>query len=90
MNTVVGATVRLPALLVAVLVPLLAAAWWFLVPGTAKTDAQETKRYTYKVVDVPPDNAAMQAVLNEYGAAGWELIVIGMGDLTTPRLIFKK
>jgi len=52
--------------------------------------AQEMKRYSYKVVDVLPDNAAMQATLNEYGSAGWELVVIGMGDMTTPRLIFKK
>jgi hypothetical protein len=51
---------------------------------------QEPKRYVYKVVDVPPDNMAMQTVLNEYGAAGWELVVIGMGDMTTPRLVFKK
>ena len=51
---------------------------------------QEAKRYVYKVVDVPPDNTAMQNILNEYGAAGWELIVIGMGDMTTPRLVFKK
>ena len=51
---------------------------------------QEAKRYVYKVVDVPPDNTAMQTTLNEYGAAGWELILIGMGDMTTPRLVFKK
>ena len=51
---------------------------------------QEAKRYVYKVVDVPPDNTAMQNTLNEYGAAGWELVVIGMGDMTTPRLVFKK
>jgi hypothetical protein len=51
---------------------------------------QEAKRYVYKVVDVPPDNTAMQNTLNEYGAAGWELVVIGMGDMTMPRLVFKK
>lgn len=51
---------------------------------------QEAKRYVYKVVDVPPDNTAMQNTLNEYGAAGWELVVIGMGDMTSPRLVFKK
>jgi hypothetical protein len=42
------------------------------------------------VLDVPPDNTSMQTILNEYGAAGWELIVIGMGDMTAPRLVFKK
>lgn len=51
---------------------------------------QEAKRYVYKVVEVPPDNQAMQTILNEYGAAGWELVLMGMGDMTTPRLVFKK
>ena len=51
---------------------------------------QEAKRYVYKVVDVPTDNNAMQTTLNEYGAAGWELIVLSMGDLTAPRMVFKK
>ena len=51
---------------------------------------QEAKRYVYKVVDVPTDNTAMQTTLNEYGAAGWELIVLSMGDLTAPRMVFKK
>jgi len=32
----------------------------------------------------------MQTTLNEYGAAGWELIVLSMGDLTAPRMVFKK
>ena len=52
--------------------------------------SQEAKRYVYKVVDVPTDNTAMQTTLNEYGAAGWELIVLSMGDLTAPRMVFKK
>jgi hypothetical protein len=51
---------------------------------------QEAKRYVYKVVDVPTDNNAMQTTLNEYGAAGWELIAMSMGDLTAPRMVFKK
>jgi hypothetical protein len=51
---------------------------------------QEAKRYVYKVVDVPTDVNAMQTTLNEYGAAGWELVVLGMGDLTSPRMVFKK
>ncbi|HEY6084977.1 MAG TPA: hypothetical protein VIU63_06250 [Nitrospira sp.] len=69
-----------------------AATWWTAAEGLKPqaVGAQEAKRYFYKIVDVPPDNAAMQATLNEYGAAGWELVVIGMGDMTTPRLIFKK
>ena len=51
---------------------------------------QEAKRYVYKVVDVPTDVNAMQTTLNEYGAAGWELVVLSMGDLTSPRMVFKK
>jgi hypothetical protein len=51
---------------------------------------QEAKRYVYKVVDVSTDVNAMQTTLNEYGAAGWELIVLSMGDLTSPRMVFKK
>jgi hypothetical protein len=51
---------------------------------------QEAKRYVYKVVDVPTDNNAMQTTLNEYGAAGWELVVLSMGDLIAPRMVFKK
>jgi hypothetical protein len=51
---------------------------------------QEAKRFVYKVVDVPTDNTSMQTTLNEYGAAGWELIAMSMGDLTAPRMVFKK
>jgi hypothetical protein len=51
---------------------------------------QEAKRYVYKVVDVSTDVNAMQTTLNEYGAAGWELVVLSMGDLTSPRMVFKK
>jgi hypothetical protein len=46
---------------------------------------QESKRYVYKVVDIPTDNNAMQTTLNEYGAAGWELIA-----LTASRMVFTK
>jgi hypothetical protein len=67
----------------------LAAAGWFP-GGRSSADAQEPKRFFYKIVDVQADTAAMQTTLNEYGAAGWELVVVGMGDMTMPRLIFKK
>jgi hypothetical protein len=69
---------------------LAAVCWSILSLKHPAAQGQEAKRYVYKVVDVPPDNAAMQNTLNEYGAAGWELVVIGMGDMTTPRLVFKK
>jgi len=32
----------------------------------------------------------MQTALNEFGAGWWELVAVSMGDLTEPRLIFKK
>jgi hypothetical protein len=69
---------------------LLVAALWSAGGRPSTAGGQEPKRYVYKVVDVQPDNATMQTTLNEYGAAGWELIVIGMGDMTVPRLVFKK
>ena len=57
-------------------------------PFTAK--AQEPKRFQYKIVEVLPDTQNMQTMLNEFGATGWELVAISMGNMTEPRLIFKK
>jgi hypothetical protein len=57
-------------------------------PFTAK--AQESKRFQYKIVEVIRDTQNMQTVLNDYGAGGWELVTVSMGDMTEPRLIFKK
>ncbi|MEP6935845.1 MAG: hypothetical protein ABI988_18220 [Nitrospirota bacterium] len=57
-------------------------------PFAAK--AQEPKRFQYKIVEVLPDTQNMQAKLNEFGAGGWELVSVSMGDMTEPRLIFKK
>jgi hypothetical protein len=57
-------------------------------PFTAK--AQETKRIQYKIVEVLPDTQNMQTMLNEFGASGWELVAVSMGNMTEPRLIFKK
>lgn len=47
-------------------------------------------RFEYRVLEVLPDTRSIQAVLTEYGQSGWELAAFGMGDLQTPRLIFKK
>ena len=70
---------------------LLISGWWLASDRPPSAVGQETKRYVYKVVDVPAgSHAAMQSTLNEYGSAGWELILIGIGDMTTPRLVFKK
>jgi hypothetical protein len=57
-------------------------------PFTAK--AQEPKRFQYKIVEVLPDTQNMQTRLNEFGANGWELVAVSMGNMTEPRLIFKK
>jgi hypothetical protein len=57
-------------------------------PFTAK--AQESKRFQYKIVEVLPDTQNMQTTLNEFGASGWELVAVSMGNMTEPRLIFKK
>jgi len=46
-------------------------------PFTAK--AQEPKRFQYKIVEVLPDTQNMQTKLNEFGAAGWELVAAPMG-----------
>ncbi|HSQ51198.1 MAG TPA: hypothetical protein VLL94_08005 [Nitrospiraceae bacterium] len=52
--------------------------------------AQETKRFQYKIIEVLPDTENMQTKLNEFGSGGWELVAVSMGDMTEPRLIFKK
>jgi hypothetical protein len=57
-------------------------------PFAAK--AQEPKRFQYKIVEVLPDTQNMQTRLNEFGANGWELVAVSMGNMTEPRLIFKK
>ena len=57
-------------------------------PFAAK--AQEPKHYQYRIVEVLPDTQTMQTKLNEFGASGWELVAVSMGNMTEPRLIFKK
>ncbi|MEO6308501.1 MAG: hypothetical protein ABIO96_02720 [Nitrospiraceae bacterium] len=57
-------------------------------PFAAK--AQEPKRFQYKIVEVLPDTQNMQTMLNEFGGSGWELVAVSMGNMTEPRLIFKK
>jgi len=52
--------------------------------------AQEQKRVQYKIVEVLPDTQNMQTKLNEFGSSGWELVAVSMGNMTEPRLIFKK
>ncbi len=57
-------------------------------PFAAK--AQEPKHYQYQIVEVLPDNKNMQTKLNEFGANGWELVGFAMGNMTNPRMVFKK
>ena len=52
--------------------------------------AQEPKRFEYRIVEVLPDTTNMQTKLNEFGMNGWELVSVSMGNMTEPRLIFKK
>jgi hypothetical protein len=52
--------------------------------------AQEPKRFEYRIVEVLPDTMTMQTKLNEFGMSGWELVAVSMGNMTEPRLIFKK
>ena len=51
--------------------------------------AEEPKRFQYMIVEVLPDTQNMQTMLNEFGASGWELVAVSMGNMTEPRLIFK-
>lgn len=53
-------------------------------------NAQESKQFQYRIVEVLPDTHNMQTTLNEFGASGWELVAVSMGNMTEPRLIFKK
>ncbi len=57
-------------------------------PFAAK--AQESKQFQYRIVEVLPDTQNMQSKLNEFGSNGWELVAVSMGNMTEPRLIFKK
>ena len=52
--------------------------------------AQESKRFEYRIVEVLPDTTNMQTKLNEFGMNGWELVSVSMGNMTEPRLIFKR
>jgi len=53
-------------------------------------NAQEPKRFEYRIVEVLSDTVNMQTKLNEFGMSGWELVAVSMGSMTEPRLIFKR
>ena len=46
--------------------------------------------FEYRIVEVLPDTTNMQTKLNEFGMNGWELVSVSMGNMTEPRLIFKR
>jgi len=70
---------------------ILGAVGWLLLMGQPfAAKAQEPKQYQYRIVQVLPDTQNMQSKLNEFGSNGWELVAVSMGDMTEPRLIFKK
>jgi hypothetical protein len=71
-------------------VSLCALAFMLFVGQPFAAKAQEPKRFQYRIVEVLPDTQNMQAMLNEFGSAGWELVAVSMGNMTEPRLIFKK
>ena len=55
--------------------------------------AQGTPRVYYRVLDArTADSASLEAELNEYGQGGWDLVLIHIGNVTTPtpRFIFKR
>ena len=74
---------------IGIILLLLQAGQWAR-PAALIGQIQETKTFQYQVVEVTTEIGAMQRTLNEYGAAGWELVAVGLGDLTSPRLIFKR
>jgi len=71
-------------------ISLFALAIAFVAVQPFSVKAQEPKRFQYKIVEVLRDTQNMQTILNEQGASGWELVTVSMGDMTEPRLIFKK
>jgi hypothetical protein len=57
------------------------------------SSAQGTTRVQYRVLDARlQESDMMEAELNEYGQAGWELVLVHIGNVTkpTPRFIFKR
>lgn len=57
------------------------------------SSAQGTPRVHYRVLDArTADSASLEAELNEYGQSGWDLVLIHIGNVTTPtpRFIFKR
>lgn len=54
------------------------------------SSAADVKRIQYKVVEVTGDAPTLQATLDTYGNAGWDLVTVTLGDIQAPKLILKK
>lgn len=76
--------------MMAVGISLLVSTGSLLLVNPTAPKAQEPKRFEYRIVEVLPDTMTMQMKLNEFGMNGWELVSVSMGNMTEPRLIFKK
>lgn len=71
-------------------ISMLASIGFLRIVNPVTPEAQEPKRFEYRIVEVLPDTMNMQTKLNEFGMGGWELVAVSMGNMTEPRLIFKK
>jgi hypothetical protein len=54
------------------------------------SSAAEAKRIQYRVVELTGDAPTLQASLDLYGNAGWDLVTVVFGDIQAPKLILKK
>jgi len=77
-------------LLISLGISLLVSAVMLSIGQPFSVKAEEMKRYQYRIVEVLHDTDTMQRTLNEIGSSGWELVAVSAGDLTSPRMIFKK
>jgi hypothetical protein len=76
--------------MISVGISVLASTVFFWLLNPIAPNAQEPKRFEYRIVEVLPDTMNMQTKLNEFGMSGWELVSVSMGNMTEPRLIFKR
>ena len=83
-------TIRISVAWAIAIVSLVALGLLLLLGQPFVVKAQEPKRYQYQIIEVIPDTETMQTRLNEFGSNGWELVGFAMGNMTNPRMVFKK
>jgi len=81
---------RISVVVMSLVASVIVSAMTLIVAQPFLAKAQETKRFQYRIVEVLHDTDSMQQALNEYGGGGWELVAVSAGNLTSPKLIFKK